>query len=36
MNAARWRAIHWIMDLAIICEALLLANLAKWVLPFGL
>ena len=36
MNAARWRVIHWIMDLAIICEALLLANLAKWVLPFGL
>ena len=36
MNAARWRVIHWIMDLAIISEALLLANLAKWVLPFGL
>ena len=36
MNAGRWRVIHWIMDLAIICEALLLANLAKWVLPFGL
>jgi len=36
VNAARWRVIHWIMDLAIISEALLLANLAKWVLPFGL
>ena len=36
MNAARWRVIHWIVDLAIICEALLLANLAKWMLRFGL
>ena len=36
MNAGRWRGIHWIMDLAIICDGLVLANLAKWFLPFGL